>query len=185
MSVNIGGGLVYSPRSRGAKFRDAKTGRFVSTTSKEVVERLTGTGTAAVAGGMAMRGALVSTGKGILRVGSRILGFLGGPVGIALTVGATLLPTLIGAVRKNSDATENNINSSNELAAAIREYASGERKKATPEQEFAFIVAGMKEIVRAINEKKLNQNVRLVSSDGSIIELNDEDMEGLSNRGVK
>lgn len=185
MSANIGGGLVYSPRGRGAKFRDAKTGRFVSTTSKEVVERLTGTGTAAVAGGMAMRGALVSTGKGILRVGSRILGFLGGPVGIALTVGATLLPTLIGAVRKNSDATENNINSSNELAAAIREYASGERKKATPEQEFAFIVAGMKEIVRAINEKKLNQNIRLVSSDGSIIELNDEDTEGLSNRGVK
>lgn len=184
MSANIGGGLIYSPRSRGAKFRDAKTGRFVSTTSKEVVERLTGTGTA-VAGGMAMRGALVSTGKGILRVGSRILGFLGGPVGIALTVGATLLPTLIGAVRKNSDATENNINSSNELAAAIREYASGERKKATPEQEFAFIVAGMKEIVRAINEKKLNQNIRLVSSDGSIIELNDEDTEGLSNRGVK
>lgn len=43
----------------------------------------------------------------------------------------------------------------------------------------------MKEIVRAINEKKLNQNIRLVSSDGSIIELDGEDTEGLSNRGVK
>lgn len=83
--------------------------------------------------GAGFSGAMKGMGKGLLRVGGAIAGLAGGPIGIGLMAATTLLPSLIDAIRGNSEVQKDALE---EQRAKIREmstqdyYAYREKKLA-------------------------------------------------------
>ena len=106
---------------------DAKTGRFVNrkvasdtirnTSASTLTRSIMGGTIAATAGrGLVRNIAANGLGKVLLGFGSKLLGFLGGPIGIAIMGVSTILPMILSGLRKNSESLEENTTSAYTLA---------------------------------------------------------------------
>lgn len=119
------GGQYYYYDSKMKRYRDAVTGRMVSSKDidfmtmvspgTKIDKSATGTAEWAMTGKISSgaaksgsRGVMGTVGKGLSTVGKGILGFLGGPWGLAVSAGLTLIPALIDTVRGNKEAEEEN-----------------------------------------------------------------------------
>lgn len=71
----------------------------------------------------------------LVGVGGRLLGFLGGPVGLAITAGSFLLPWVIGKLSENSSSTEANTKATEELKSTVREDMLGRLADAKAEAD--------------------------------------------------
>lgn len=117
----LSGGAVVAgvSKTRNGRYRDETTGRFIkkteaqrrlsSATSADIERALTGR----------LKPNISSTagriGKGILSMGKGLLGFLGGPWGFAIITIASLIPSLIGAIRGNKEETTRNTEATSNL----------------------------------------------------------------------
>lgn len=117
----LSGGAVVAgvSKTRNGRYRDKTTGKFIkkteaqrrlsSATSADIERALTGR----------LKPNISSTagriGKGILSMGKGLLGFLGGPWGFAIITIASLIPSLIGAIRGNKEETTRNTEATSNL----------------------------------------------------------------------
>lgn len=117
----LSGGAVVAgvSKTRNGRYRDKTTGKFIkkteaqrklsSATSADIERALTGRpkpNISSTAGRI---------GKGILSMGKGLLGFLGGPWGFAIITIASLIPSLIGAIRGNKEETTRNTEATSNL----------------------------------------------------------------------
>lgn len=117
----LSGGAVVAgvSKTRNGRYRDETTGKFIkkteaqrklsSATSADIERALTGRpkpNISSTAGRI---------GKGILSMGKGLLGFLGGPWGFAIITIASLIPSLIGAIRGNKEETTRNTEATSNL----------------------------------------------------------------------
>ena len=111
----LSGGAVVAgvSKTRNGRYRDETTGKFIKKT--EAQRRLSSATSADIERALTGRPKpnISSTagriGKGILSMGKGLLGFLGGPWGFAIITIASLIPSLIGAIRGNKEETTRNI----------------------------------------------------------------------------
>lgn len=68
------------------------------------------------ASGAARVGFGAFAGRGILAVGGRLVGLLGGPIGVGISILTLLLPSLISAIGGNKGATDANTEAANKVA---------------------------------------------------------------------
>lgn len=68
------------------------------------------------ASGAARVGFGAFAGRGLLAVGGRLVGLLGGPIGVGISILTLLLPSLISAIRGNKDTTDANTEAANKVA---------------------------------------------------------------------
>lgn len=68
------------------------------------------------ASGAARVGFGAFAGRGLLAVGGRLVGLLGGPIGVGISILTLLLPSLISAIGGNKDATDDNTEAANKVA---------------------------------------------------------------------
>lgn len=68
------------------------------------------------ASGAARVGFGAFAGRGILAVGGRLVGLLGGPIGVGISILTLLLPSLISAIGRNKDVTDANTEAANKVA---------------------------------------------------------------------
>lgn len=117
----LSGGAVVAgvSKTRNGRYRDETTGRFIKKT--EVQRRLSSATSADIERALTGRPKpnISSTagriGKGILSMGKGLLGFLGGPWGFAIITIASLIPSLIGAIRGNKEETTRNTEATSNL----------------------------------------------------------------------
>lgn len=117
----LSGGAVVAgvSKTRNGGYRDETTGRFIKKT--EAQRRLSSATSADIERALTGRPKpnISSTagriGKGILSMGKGLLGFLGGPWGFAIITIASLIPSLIGAIRGNKEETTRNTEATSNL----------------------------------------------------------------------
>lgn len=117
----LSGGAVVAgvSKTRNGRYTDETTGRFIKKT--EAQRRLSSATSADIERALTGRPKpnISSTagriGKGILSMGKGLLGFLGGPWGFAIITIASLIPSLIGAIRGNKEETSRNTEATSNL----------------------------------------------------------------------
>lgn len=117
----LSGGAVVAgvSKTRNGRYRDETTGKFIKKT--EAQRRLSSATSADIERALTGRPKpnISSTagriGKGILSMGKGLLGFLGGPWGFAIITIASLIPSLIGAIRGNKEETTRNTEATSNL----------------------------------------------------------------------
>lgn len=117
----LSGGAVVADvsKTRNGRYRDETTGKFIKKT--EAQRRLSSATSADIERALTGRPKpnISSTagriGKGILSMGKGLLGFLGGPWGFAIITIASLIPSLIGAIRGNKEETTRNTEATSNL----------------------------------------------------------------------
>ena len=117
----LSGGAVVAgvSKTRNGRYRDETTGKFIKKT--EAQRRLSSATSADIERALTGRPkpTISSTagriGKGILSMGKVLLGFLGGPWGFAIITIASLIPSLIGAIRGNKEETTRNTEATSNL----------------------------------------------------------------------
>lgn len=117
----LSGGAVVAgvSKTRNGGYRDETTGKFIKKT--EAQRRLSSATSADIERALTGRPKpnISSTagriGKGILSMGKGLLGFLGGPWGFAIITIASLIPSLIGAIRGNKEETTRNTEATSNL----------------------------------------------------------------------
>lgn len=117
----LSGGAVVAgvSKTRNGRYRDETTGKFIKKT--EAQRRLSSATSADIERALTGRPKpnISSTagriGKGILSMGKGLLGFLGGPWGFAIITIASLIPSLIGAIRGNKEETTRNTETTSNL----------------------------------------------------------------------
>lgn len=68
------------------------------------------------AAGAARAGFGAFAGRGLLAVGGRLVGLLGGPIGVGISILTLVLPSLISALTGNKEATDANTDAANKVA---------------------------------------------------------------------
>lgn len=176
------GGQYYYYDSKMKRYRDAVTGRMVSSKDRTLMTMvspgtkidksaastakwaMTGRVSSAAAKS-GSRGVIGTVGKGLLTTGKGILGFLGGPWGLAITAGLTLIPALIDTVRGNKEAEEENT----AALEAQRLAAEKERSERQLTEEMRILVRSLQywsgEL--ANQDKKVSLNIT-VNSNGTL-----------------
>lgn len=122
----LSGGAVVAgvSKTRNGRYRDETTGKFIKKT--EAQRRLSSATSADIERALTGRSKpnISSTagriGKGILSMGKGLLGFLGGPWGFAIITIASLIPSLIGAIRGNKEETTRNTEATSNLTLTKR-----------------------------------------------------------------
>lgn len=117
----LSGGAVVAgvSKTRNGRYKDETTGKFIKKT--EAQRRLSSATSADIERALTGRPKpnISSTagriGKGILSMGKGLLGFLGGPWGFAIITIASLIPSLIGAIRGNKEETTRNTEATSNL----------------------------------------------------------------------
>jgi TP901 family phage tail tape measure protein len=117
----LSGGAVVAgvSKTRNGRYRDETTGKFIKKT--EAQRRLSSATSADIERALTGRPKpnISSTagriGKGIFSMGKGLLGFLGGPWGFAIITIASLIPSLIGAIRGNKEETTRNTEATSNL----------------------------------------------------------------------
>lgn len=123
-------GRYYANTGRGASGWTPVPAAMVTPTNPERMTRgLMGGVATGAAASAASRGALVSVGRGILGFGSRLLGFLGGPLGLAITGISVFGPMIYSAIKSNKSASDENTKAANDLASAIKASTEGYKQK--------------------------------------------------------
>lgn len=119
--ATLSGGAVVAgvSKTRNGRYRDETTGKFIKKT--EAQRRLSSATSADIERALTGRPKpnISSTagriGKGILSMGKGLLGFLGGPWGFAIITIASLIPSLIGAIRGNKEEATRNTEATSNL----------------------------------------------------------------------
>lgn len=117
----LSGGAVVAgiSKTRNGRYKDTTTGKFIKKT--EAQRRLSSATPADIERSLTGRprpniGSTAGRiGKGILSMGKGLLGFLGGPWGFAIITIASLIPSLIGAIRGNKEETTKNTEATSNL----------------------------------------------------------------------
>ena len=150
------GGQYYYYDNKMKRYRDAVTGRMVSSKDRTLmtmvspgtkidksatsVAKWAMTGrTSSAAAKSASRGVMGTIGKGLLTTGKGILGFLGGSWGLAITAGLTLIPALIDTIKGNKEAEEENT----DALEAQRLAAEKERSERQLTEEMRILVRSL------------------------------------------
>lgn len=121
-------GRYYANTGRGASGWTPVPAAMVTTTNASRMTRSL-MGGAGAAAGAASRGALASVGRGLLRLGSRIKGLFGGPLGLAITGISIFGPMIYSAIKGNKSAQDENTRATNDLASAIKASQEGYKQK--------------------------------------------------------
>lgn len=121
-------GRYYANTGRGASGWTPVPAAMVTTTDASKMTRSL-MGGAGAAAGAASRGALASVGRGLLGFGSRIVGFFGGPLGLAITGISRFGPMIYSAIKGNKSAQDENTRATNDLASAIKASREGYKQK--------------------------------------------------------
>jgi TP901 family phage tail tape measure protein len=121
-------GRYYANTGRGASGWTPVPAAMVTTTDASKMTRSL-MGGAGAAAGAASRGALASVGRGLLRLGSRIKGLFGGPLGLAITGISIFGPMIYSAIKGNKSAQDENTRATNDLASAIKASQEGYKQK--------------------------------------------------------
>ena len=172
------------------QYYNESTGRIVSKAAASAAKgAAAGAVTTAVVGKGLAKGAAI--GGRLLGFGSKLLGFLGGPWGIAIMAITTLLPLLINRLSAGKASRGDNTKALNANTAAVNtlagQYATEEARKAankslTTEQELRVVTNLLGQLVRGQKDKNININLR--TPNGNIVSLpsvgNDDESFDLS-----
>lgn len=121
-------GRYYANTGRGASGWTPVPASMVTTTNASKMTRSL-MGGAGAAAGAASRGALATVGRGLLGFGSRMLGLLVGPLGLAITGISIFGPMIYRAIKGNKSAQDENTRATNDLASAIKARREGYKQK--------------------------------------------------------
>ena len=121
-------GRYYAKTGKGATgWTPVPAAMVTSTTPSKMTRELVGTaGTTAAS---SSRKALAGVGSRLLGFGSKFVGLLGGPIGIALTGISIVGPMIYNALTNNRRAQEENTQATNDLASSIKESREGYKQK--------------------------------------------------------
>lgn len=162
-------GRYYANTGRGASGWTPVPAAMVTTTDASKMTRslMGGAGDAA---GAASRGALASVGRGLLRFGSRIVGLLVGPLGLAITGISIFGPMIYSAIKGNKSAHDENTRATNDLASAIKASREGYKQKDNLQmltiQEMRWLVQTLGLYAERLNQRD-NKGTRLtINMDG-------------------
>lgn len=133
----VGNAIVTNGRVAGVIANSGKAASKASQASQAAGKAAAGAAAAGMAAGAASRGIKTAVGKGLFRYGlgsglrflvkstipkllGSIVGFLGGPLGIAIGALTWLLPTIISAISGNKESQDKNTQATAQLEDAIR-----------------------------------------------------------------
>lgn len=183
-------GHYYTYNSKLKRYQDPATGRIIS--SKEALSRtslphgavvdtsaagatrwaMTGKLSRAAsrygAKGAISMGARV-LGKGMLGIGRGLLGFLGGPVGLAIT-GLTILPSVVNAIRGNKEAEEENT----AALEAQRRAIENNRAEKQLTDEMRILIRSLNHWAGVLSGRPINVNVN--GSGYNTVTIDNEDV---------
>lgn len=162
-------GRYYANTGRGASGWTPVPAAMVTTTnaSKMAHSLMGGAGAAA---GAASRGALASVGRGLLGFGSRILGLLRGPLGLAITGISIFGPMIYSAIKGNKSAQDENTRATNDLASAIKASREGYKQKDNLQmltiQEMRWLVQTLGLYAERLNQRDNKGTHLTINMDG-------------------
>lgn len=162
-------GRYYANTGRGASGWAPVPAAMVTTTNASKMTRSL-MGGAGAAAGAASRGALASVGRGLLGFGSRIVGLLGGPLGLAIIGISIFGPMIYSAIKGNKSAQDENTRATNDLASAIKASQEGYKQKDNLQmltiQEIRWLVQTLGLYAERLNQRD-NKGTRLtINMDG-------------------
>lgn len=162
-------GRYYANTGRGASGWTPVPAAMVTTTNASRMTRSL-MGGAGAAAGAASRGALASVGRGLLGFGSRILGLLGGPLGLAITGISIFGPMIYSAIKGNKSAQDENTRATNDLASAIKARREGYKQKENLQmltiQEMRWLVQTLGLYAERLNQRDNKGTHLIINMDG-------------------
>lgn len=162
-------GRYYANTGRGASGWTPVPAAMVTTTNASKMTRSL-MGGAGAAAGAASRGALASVGSGLLRLGSRIIGLFGGPLGLAITGISIFGPMIYSAIKGNKSAQDENTRATNDLASAIKASQEGYKQKDNLQmltiQEMRWLVQTLGLYAERLNQRDNKGTHLTINMDG-------------------
>ena len=123
-------GRYYAKTGKGASgWTPVPAAMVTATDPGKMTRNLMNTTAAGAAANAASRGALASVGRGILGFGSKLLGFFGGPLGLAITGISIVGPMIYNALKSNKSSQDENTRATNDLASAIKASREGYKQR--------------------------------------------------------
>lgn len=162
-------GRYYANTGRGASGWTPVPAAMVTTTNASKMTRSL-MGGAGAAAGAASRGALASVGRGLLGFGSRIVGLLRGPLGLAITGISIFGPMIYSAITGNKSAQDENTRATNDLASAIKASREGYKQKDNLQmltiQEMRWLVQTLGLYAERLNQRDNKGTHLTINMDG-------------------
>lgn len=162
-------GRYYANTGRGASGWTPVPAAMVTTTDASKMTRSL-MGGAGAAAGAASRGALASVGRGLLGLGSRIIGLFGGPLGLAITGISIFGPMIYSAIKGNKSAQDENTRATNDLASAIKASREGYKQKDNLQmltiQEMRWLVQTLGLYAERLNQRDNKGTHLTINMDG-------------------
>lgn len=162
-------GRYYANTGRGASGWTPVPAAMVTTTDASKMTRSL-MGGAGAAAGAASRGALASVGRGLLGFGSRIVGLLRGPLGLAITGISIFGPMIYSAIKGNKSAQDENTRATNDLASAIKASQEGYKQKDNLQmltiQEMRWLVQTLGLYAERLNQRDNKGTHLTINMDG-------------------
>ena len=162
-------GRYYANTGRGASGWTPVPAAMVTTTDASKMTRSL-MGGAGAAAGAASRGALASVGRGLLGFGSRIVGLLMGPLGLAITGISIFGPMIYSAIKGNKSAQDENTRATNDLASAIKASREGYKQKDNLQmltiQEMRWLVQTLGLYAERLNQRDNKGTHLTINMDG-------------------
>lgn len=162
-------GRYYANTGRGASGWTPVPAAMVTTTDASKMARSL-MGGAGAAAGAASRGALASVGRGLLGLGSRILGLFLGPLGLAITGISIFGPMIYSAIKGNKSAQDENTRATNDLASAIKAGREGYKQKDNLQmltiQELRWLVQTLGLYAERLNQRDNKGTHLTINMDG-------------------
>lgn len=162
-------GRYYANTGKGASGWTPVPAAMVTTTNASKMTRSL-MGGAGAAAGAASRGALASVGRGLLGFGSRIVGLLMGPLGLAITGISIFGPMIYSAIKGNKSAQDENTRATNDLASAIKAGREGYKQKDNLQmltiQEMRWLVQTLGLYAERLNQRDNKGTHLTINMDG-------------------
>lgn len=162
-------GRYYANTGRGASGWTPVPAAMVTTTDASKMTRSL-MGGAGAAAGAASRGALASVGRGLLGLGSRIVGLLRGPLGLAITGISIFGPMIYSAIKGNKSAQDENTRATNDLASSIKAIREGYKQKDNLQmltiQEMRWLVQTLGLYAERLNQRDNKGTHLTINMDG-------------------
>lgn len=162
-------GRYYANTGRGASGWTPVPAAMVTTTNASRMTRSL-MGGAGAAAGAASRGALASVGRGLLGLGSRIVGLFMGPLGLAITGISIFGPMIYSAIKGNKSAQDENTRATNDLASAIKASREGYKQKDNLQmltiQEMRWLVQTLGVYTERLNQRDNKGTHLTINMDG-------------------